>query len=226
MSDTANAIFSFVAFWGLWLGLALLVAALAGMVRLGRGHRRGLPPGWAGRAGMLALLLVAGASGFFLYAVTGPLDSLLDGVRRFHHVLGEEVPDLELRRVADDTELHLHELRGDVTLVNLWATWCPPCVHELPELDRLQETYRERGLTVVTLSQEERQKLLDFAAENAYGMTNVYAADVGWLDVGPSRPISVVLDRRGALREFTVGARDYAGFESMVRPYLDAEPSL
>jgi len=51
-------------------------------------------------------------------------------------------------------------------------------------------------------------------------MTNVYAADVGWLDVGPSRPVSVVLDRQGVLRELKVGACDFAGFESMVRPYL------
>jgi len=221
MNDTGTAIFSFVAFWGLWIGLALLVAALAGLVRLGRGHRWGLPSGWAKRAGMLALLLAAGFTGFFLYAITGPLDSFLDGVRRFHDVLGEETPDLEVRRVADDSELRLHELRGQVTLVNLWGTWCPPCVHELPELDRLQETYRERGLTVVTLSQEERQVLLDFAAKHGYSMTNVYAEDVGWLDVGPSRPISVVLDRQGMLREFKVGSNDFAGFESMVRPYLD-----
>ena len=99
-------------------------------------------------------------------------------------------------------------------------------VHELTRiLDEggdLTPLVGDRGLAVVTLSQEQREQLLAFAQKHDYDMTSVYAEDVGWLDVADSRPMTVVLDREGVLREFIVGARDYAGFEELVRPYLDS----
>ncbi len=220
MIRVLEAFLQFVVLWGAWFLVPLLLVSLAGLVVLGRGHRLFLPPTWKARAGMVVLLGCAAFAGFFLFALTGSLGQLSDGVRTIHSAIGEKAPNLDFRRVSDDAELSLDGVRGEVTLVNLWATWCPPCLEEMPDLDRLQNSYRERGLVVVTLSQEERQRLLDFAAEHDYSMLNVYSEQVGWLEVGNSRPISVILDRDGVVRDFTLGMRDFAGFEDMIRPYL------
>ena len=53
---------------------------------------------------------------------------------------------------ADEFEQLLEFHRGKVILVNLWATWCIPCVQELPDLNLLQKRYRDKGLTVLALS--------------------------------------------------------------------------
>jgi thiol-disulfide isomerase/thioredoxin len=51
-------------------------------------------------------------------------------------------------------ELHLSELRGQVVVLNVWATWCAPCVREMPTLDSLAEKTAGRGVVVLTLSQD------------------------------------------------------------------------
>jgi len=53
---------------------------------------------------------------------------------------------------ADGEDIDLHEFDGSVTLVNFWATWCPPCLKELPGMDRLQTELEEDGLDVVAIS--------------------------------------------------------------------------
>lgn len=53
---------------------------------------------------------------------------------------------------ANGKSRHLGEFRGRVTLVNLWASWCPPCLRELPALDRLQKTFGEGEFKIVALS--------------------------------------------------------------------------
>ena len=59
------------------------------------------------------------------------------------------LPDL------DGGDFTLDELRGRVVLVNFWATWCPPCVAEMPALDRLRADLDAEGLVVVAVSREE-----------------------------------------------------------------------
>ena len=51
----------------------------------------------------------------------------------------------------------LSDFKGHVTLVNLWATWCPPCVAELPSLDRLQAMLKKEGLKVAAISLDRKQ---------------------------------------------------------------------
>jgi thiol-disulfide isomerase/thioredoxin len=74
------------------------------------------------------------------------------GVDRSHK--GKPAPDVTFRD-PDGGEFSLAEFKGVPALVNLWATWCAPCVKELPTLDRLAERHDHEGdLAVVTVSQD------------------------------------------------------------------------
>jgi len=72
--------------------------------------------------------------------------------RPFVHTAGRpQVPDLDMVDAAGKP-MKLSDLRGKVVLLNLWATWCPPCVKEMPSLDRLQAAMGGDGFEVVALS--------------------------------------------------------------------------
>ena len=68
--------------------------------------------------------------------------------------VGATLPDLELTRM-DGTKQKLSEARKKVTLLSFWATWCGPCVEELPALKKLRETYKDQGFEVLGINMDE-----------------------------------------------------------------------
>ena len=142
--------------------------------------------------------------------------------------MNERANNFSFQLVDDEFPRMLSAYRGDVVLLNFWATWCQPCVTELPELDRLQEDYRTRGLTVITVSDEPRDVLLRYAdllpKSTVSGFLTIddlpqpYRAA---LERG--RPVSYIIDREGYLRRDLIGAGRYTLFEQMIKPYLAQE---
>jgi peroxiredoxin len=65
--------------------------------------------------------------------------------------VGKPAPAYKALTLQGDS-FDLADLRGEVVLLNAWATWCKPCVAELPDLQRMQERYEDEGLRVVGVS--------------------------------------------------------------------------
>ena len=67
----------------------------------------------------------------------------------------KKMPDFSEETVLGNTKIDSASLRGQVVLVNFWATWCPPCRKEIPSLMEMQEKYRARGFTILGVSMDE-----------------------------------------------------------------------
>lgn len=78
-----------------------------------------------------------------------------------------DAPQVAFRNLAGD-EMRLGDLKGKVLLVNLWATWCPPCIVELPYLDALQRDMGGDDFQVIAISVDRggARQVLPFMAEN------------------------------------------------------------
>lgn len=101
--------------------------------------------------------------------------------------------------------------KADVRVLNVWATWCAPCVAEMPELQRIHESYRARGVSVVALSmddalpgsrEEARRRVESFVSSRALSFTNLlYVGSITGiedeLDLDGEIPVTIVFDRRG-----------------------------
>jgi peroxiredoxin len=78
--------------------------------------------------------------------------------RQFNVDVGDRAPNFNL--TADDgTGVSLEDYRGKYVLLNFWATWCPPCVEELPSLNALYDALRNDGLVVLGVSVDEDEDL-------------------------------------------------------------------
>jgi thiol-disulfide isomerase/thioredoxin len=219
----AERLLPIMAAWGAWTFAATLILAMVGILRLARGRRWLIPARWPARIGSLFLVGVTLTAALGLCLVLGPLHPVLAQVRQVRSVIDHPARELEFQTVADESPHRLSELRGRVVVLNLWATWCGPCRHELPGIDRLARDYAARGLVVVTLSTETRERLVAFAKQYAdvapAATMNVYAAHAGWLDV-PGRPLTVLIDRDGVVRDVFVGARTYEELAKSLRRWV------
>jgi peroxiredoxin len=109
--------------------------------------------------------------------------------------------------------IDLGSYRGRWVLVNFWATWCPPCVAEMPSLERLHRALGGHGLTVVSVSADEDEALLRrFVSER--GVTFPVGRDPGGRTVAQAYrttgyPETFVIDPAGLVQEVFVGPAEW-----------------
>jgi thiol-disulfide isomerase/thioredoxin len=120
----------------------------------------------------------------------------------------------------------LSQWQGKVLLVNFWATWCPPCREEMPELSHLQEKYRAGGLAVIGIATDDVDKVREFAQQNplAYPLLagNFEAANLA-TSLGNDKnilPYTVAIDRDGNIVASYFGRLDKGIVEQTVQPLL------
>ena len=110
--------------------------------------------------------------------------------------------------------LDLGRFRGKTVLLNFWATWCPPCVRELPALERLQSTLGGENFTVVALSIDEGDMDVPVSFMRRIGLEElgVYLDFTGTTaEVFPlyGLPITYLIDRKGAMIGYITGAVEW-----------------
>ena len=199
-----------VAAWLPPFGVFVALLSLAAFFWFRRRHRRVL------RTLSFTIFLWAVIA---LIVMFGPMAPLFTSARRLDAWTGRPAPVVAFRDVAGGAERRLTAYTGRVVLVNLWATWCPPCREELPDLNRLQKAYAQRGLVVVTLSDESPDRLTRFLRRHAPDTVNGVTS-FEWLPVKTFRPFTFVIDRQGVVREFFFGSQEYTTFEQKIQPYL------
>ena len=211
------------------LAAVMIAVAVGFLVLIRRRSGSFLPNDAAGRLGSLLSIALVVTAGLLLF-VTMRVDSGAGftapaGPRLTEAELGSAAPDFSFTLLQSGETARLEDYAGQIVLINWWATWCAPCLEELPALNELQSKYADRGLVVLTISDETRDTLVDFEKDLALGTTAGYVVDAGSLPdpyrrTLQVRPTTYVIDRDGVIRDFVLGAQDLATFERMISPYL------
>jgi thiol-disulfide isomerase/thioredoxin len=139
-------------------------------------------------------------------------------------------PAPEVSFVAESGgNVSLADFRGRVVLLNLWATWCEPCIREMPALDRLQEKLGGTDFAVVLVSEDRGgAHVVDpFFAKLGLANLKTYRDPKSAVGHGfgvAGLPTSFLIDRDGTLLGSVVGAAswDGAAFAAMIRSHIEA----
>ena len=121
--------------------------------------------------------------------------------------------------------IRLADYRGKTVLINFWAHWCTPCLDEIPDLVRLREDYRERGLEVLGvvspagLNQKKSRQLarsLGITYPVLWGTEDLVALFNNFANL----PMTFVINPRGKLVNSSMGKHDYSYFEQLIQKHL------
>ncbi len=113
---------------------------------------------------------------------------------------------------------HLRDLKGKVVLVNFWATWCPPCRKEMPDLQALYDKYKDQGFLVLSISDEEAAKVSPFIAERkiSYPVLLDPGRKVNDGFIVEGIPKSFVYNREGKMVAQSIDMRTRNQFQEML----------
>jgi peroxiredoxin len=177
---------------------------------------------WIGRVTVVAAVVTIGALAWSRRDAYAPLD------------VGRMAPDFAAADLDGDST-RLTDLRGKVVLLNVWATWCRPCLKEMPALQRLHDQLQPDGFTVLAVSVDNVAFVMGDPAEAVRTFMHDYAITFPVL-LDPDKriedrypihglPMSYLIDREGRIQGKYLGPRgwDEPEFEAEIRSLLDAE---
>lgn len=165
---------------------------------------------------LFALALAAGIAGFIAYRVWDRAPSMI----------GQPAPALVLRDTAGQDH-SLAALRGKWVLVNFWASWCAPCMDELPLLVDAQRRYAARGLQILGPALDDADAVAPVVARfgiNYPVMPDFVGADAAMQALGNAQgalPYSVLVDPQGRIADRVLGGLSREALESLITSNLD-----
>ncbi len=111
-----------------------------------------------------------------------------------------------------DRTVTLSQLKGQVVVLNFWATWCPPCIEEMPSLVQMQQRMKTKGVTVLAVSVDvDQDNYQRFLKDHNVNLLSVRDADQksNALYGTFKFPETYVIDRNGVMRRKFIGAVDW-----------------
>ena len=168
---------------------------------------------------LIALVALAGSAWIYFTRVEMPVIASAGAQPRANF----PAPDFTLAAL-DGTPVSLNDLRGQVVLINFWATWCPPCRAEMPALETVYQEHRAHKFTVIAINVAEPDGLV-IPFRDEFKLTFPILLD---LDTAVAKkfqvsglPTSFFIDRAGIIRATYLGAMNRVYIESQVLPLLE-----
>ena len=207
-----------------WGQLTMAIPVLLGIIAIFfivRKNKYYLPKGFFSWLGTIFLSILILFSSLVIARITVIKPGAKAIITQLDGLVGEKAPNLEFLAISDTSQKNISDYEGRVVLVNFWATWCRPCLKEMPDLNRLQKDYQGKGLTILAISDETMEAVNTYAARAPFDAIPGLVETFDWVDLGSERPATFLVDRDGIVREYFTGSYSYEHFEEKVLNYLD-----
>lgn len=135
---------------------------------------------------------------------------------------GSMAPDFTLNTL-EGKQISLKEYRGKKVILNFWATWCPPCREEMPEMQKFYQDYRQKNVEILAVnleySETKPEKIRDFVKDYELGFSIPLDEKntTGKQFRAVSIPTSYFIDEEGIITKMHIGPMDYKSMEDEIQ---------
>lgn len=138
--------------------------------------------------------------------------------------VGTKAPNVFFERLEDGRSDSLSAYRGNLLVVNLWQAGCIPCIKELPDLEKIHQTYLDRGIMFLYISPDEKQRQFKFLTEKKISLTGIKAKMPHQNFAKPFQamaiPTGFVIDQQGIIRDWWFGEQSYEALQKKIELYV------
>ena len=160
--------------------------------------------------------------GIVLFMILKPTQTTAQEYSAIPAKVNYPAPELELTDLQGKA-VSVKDYLGQVTLINMWATWCPPCKAEMPTLEAFYKKYKDDGFVIVGINDGETADLVSAFVQD-YRLTFPVWLDEQYLSEKAFKtinlPSSFVIDRTGTVRLMWIGAISQQTLEKYVSPII------
>ncbi len=171
---------------------------------------------WALKTPLFIMSVVLGA---LIYMTNFPLKPMVSSVAKVQKNIGQKVYDFDFIDVRKDSTYKISDFAGKVILLNFWGTYCGPCREEFPDLKRIESDHPDK-VWVIALSDENRERIMKFVQKVESPTIVGSFASGKWIDLETFRPLTIIIDKNGIIREYMFGKKDYNFFKSVIDKHL------
>ena len=154
-----------------------------------------------------------------IYMTNFPLKPMVSSVAKVQHNIGQKIYDFDFVNLREERTYQLSDFVGKVILLNFWGTYCGPCIEEFPDLKRIEEDFPD-DVVVIALSDENKERIIKFIQKiESPSIVGSFASEK-WIELNTFRPLTVVIDKQGIVKEYMFGKKDYSSFKKVVNKNL------
>jgi thiol-disulfide isomerase/thioredoxin len=166
---------------------------------------------------VLSDVLFLALSVFLLNVIHKNYETPMEAVMQYK---SKALPAFSYIDAASGVETTLTDKKSKVIILNIWATWCPPCRKEMPDLDEVNKELGAKGLAVIAISDEDPSVVKKFLTNKNFSFeTGTFSRSNELINSINTRPVSILLVD-GMVKDIVVGARGIGFFRDWVREYL------
>lgn len=159
-------------------------------------------------------IFTIGASIFLLFILNKNYQEPMEAVMKFK---GKELPAFQFYNTRTGREESLENYKDKIVVLNIWATWCPPCRREMPDLDKLYADKKNQGVEVIAISDEDPDTIKKFLEKYPYRFNTSWFTNTNELiNSIQTRPVSILIDK-GQVKDIVIGSRGYGFFSGWVK---------
>jgi len=171
-------------------------------------------------AGLIVIIIALILYGFKIFQPSAQMESQV-----FNEWIDKPAPDFTITDI-DGKTFTLSQQKGKDVMVVFWATWCPPCKQEIPNLIELQNKYDADTLAIIAISDESDKTLRSFRQANGLNYTVASAENLpSPYDEVTAIPTILLIDKNGIIRNATEGYHNFEELRSLLST-LDVKKEL